>query len=432
MNGYKLLIARLKKRTILIIASFVLQSILGLFLGHHYDMGIFFVSGYEVSNWVAPYGIFPARSIFNNQAFFEELPGIGYPPPWGLFLGLMYFLIFEPTGNIFVYNLSIKLPSILSNITLAFIIERIAIQEGMKKEKSDKIFYFLLFNPFMIYISAIWGQFDSLVIMTSILAIIFLFNGKVKTSSVIMAFSASLKIIPLILLPALLLFIKRNYDLRRTLEFISTFSILFLSFVYSPFIIFNWDLRIILNDLDFHFIRAGCFTLFNILDLMYNTEILPHNMQFFGYLWILGLTLGYYELRKTRLRSRLDLFRWALSLIFILMLTRTWVSEQNIALLIPLSVLYSIRNIRDWIMVDLLWILAFIFTFFNTSPFQMFFLISPKPLKFIEALDQVYRIPRLFLKFITVIPWQIIGWLYVMQTFNKNIRKRTFALQWRN
>ncbi len=128
----------------------------------------------------------------------------------------------------------------------------------------------------------------------------------------------------------------------------------------------------------------------------------------------------------------MDLFRWALSLIFILMLTRTWVSEQNIALLIPLSVLYSIRNIRDWIMVDLLWILAFIFTFFNTSPFQMFFLISPKPLKFIEALDQVYRIPRLFLKFITVIPWQIIGWLYVTQTFNKNIRKRTFALQWRN
>jgi hypothetical protein len=53
----------------------------------------------------------------------------------------------------------------------------------------------------------------------------------------------------------------------------------------------------------------------------------------------------------------------------------------------------------------------------NTSPFQMFFLISSKPIEFIKEFDISYRIPRLMLKFILAVAWQVRGWIYVIRTF---------------
>lgn len=398
--------------------SFTLQSIIGLFLGHHFDMQIFYVVGNAVSNGFSPYGIFYPSLIFNNPNFFEKISGIGYPPPWGFFLGLVYKLVYEPTKNLYAYNLAIKVPSILSNIALAFIVERIAVQEGLRKTTTSKIFLFFLFNPFMIYISAIWGQFDSLVILTCILSLIFLTDNKIVLSSLLFAISVSLKIIPFVLFPAIILYIKRNYDSKQISEFILPFSIFSLILTYIPFVILNWDFNIIQKNLNIHFIRAGCFSLFNFFDLAYNIEFLPKELEFLGYLWILGLFLAYFFLNRTNLSNRLDLFRWASSIIFILFLTRSWVSEQNIVLLIPLMMLGLIKDYRRWIYVNFIMIIVLIFTFLNTSPFQMFFLISSEPLLFIRTLDAEYRFLRLIFKFSIIIPWYILGWSYIKHTLN--------------
>lgn len=404
------------RRFILVTLSIILQFTLAAFLGHHYDMGIFFTVGYAVSNGNSPYGLFPASIIFDNPAFFEELPGIGYPPPWALYLGLVYSLVYQTTKNIFVYNLAIKLPIILSNIGLAFIVERIAFTQNMKRETCNKMFYFLLFNPFIIYVSAIWGQFDSLVILTTILALNELYNHKIFSSAILIGLSSSLKILPLILLPMFIIFIKRNYDLKSNFKFITMFFSVFILLAYSPFLIFNWDTSIIFNNADFHFIRAGGFTLFNIFDLMYDQTFLFVDLEFLGYLWIPALLLTLFHLHKTRLDNYLDLVRWASSLFFVLMLTRSWVSEQNIVLLIPLVLLMTVSN-NNWSMAHFIWIMPLFFSFVNTSPFQMFFLISSKPIEFIKEFDLSYRIPRLMLKFILAVAWQVGGWIYVIRTF---------------
>jgi hypothetical protein len=379
-------------------------------------MQIFYVVGNAVSKGFTPYGIFYPSSIFNSPNFFEEISGIGYPPPWGFFLGIVYTFVYEPTKNIYAYNLAIKIPSILSNIALAFIVERIAIREGLRKITTSGIFLFFLFNPLTIYISAIWGQFDSLVILTCIMSLVFLTNKKIILSSLLFAISVSLKIIPFVLLPAMILFIKRNHGLKQISEFILPFAFFSLILTYIPFAIFNWDFNIIRANLDVHFVRAGCFTLFNIFDLIYNIEFLPKKLEFLGFLWIPGLLLAYFLLNRTNLSHKLDLFRWASSIIFILILTRSWVSEQNIVLLMPLVMLGLIRDPRSWIYVNLLTIIVFIFTFLNTSPFQMFFLISPEPLEFIRTLDLEYKFPRLFLKFLIIIPWHILGLIYIKRT----------------
>jgi len=396
--------------------SVTLQFALGLLLGHQYDMGIFFTAGYAVSKGLSPYGLFPARAIFGHPGLFEELPGIGYPPLWALYLGLTYLSVYNPTGNIFAYNLAIKLPSIASNIALAFIAEKIAAQEGVSEKDCRKVFYFFLFNPFMIYISAVWGQFDSLVILTSILATNALFCGNTKRSAFFLALSSSLKIIPLILAPMFMLFIKRKQNNFCNFQFILTVLSTLIVFSYIPFIIFGWNPNMILSDPSFHFHRAGGLSFYNVLELLLDTTTLPRSLDALGYLWIPALSLGYYLLSKTPLTSRMDLLRWASSLLFILMLSRTWVSEQNIILLIPLVLLHTVVNFREWTIVQLAWIVTFVFTIINGSIFQMFFLLSPVPYNLLKAFDQTYMNLRFIVRFITVIPWSVLGWTYVKRT----------------
>jgi Gpi18-like mannosyltransferase len=411
----------LKNRAVPLIVSIALQSVLGTFLGQQYDMQIFYTSGYVVSKGISPYGIFPTRAIFNNPNFFQELPGIGYPPPWGLYLALVYTVVYVPTGNLFAYNLAIKLPSIISNIALAFILERIAIQEGVKKEDSKKIFYFFLFNPLMIYISAVWGQFDSLVILTTILGINDLFHGRIKRSGLFFALSGSLKVIPLVLALVFLIFVKRNYSLKKILEFTLTSLAAFTIFSFLPFKIFGWNLwsvNRVVSDPGYQFDRAGGFTFFNILELTLGTTNLPQGWEFLGYVWIPSVIVGYYQLSRTPLASRMDLIRWASASLFILTLTRTWVSEQNILLLIPLVMLYSIVNHKNWKLTHMTWIITLVFTFMNGSPFQMFFLLSPEPYNLLRLFDQAYINVRFVLRFLTVIPWNVLGWLYIWRTIH--------------
>jgi uncharacterized membrane protein len=405
-----------RKRFFLILFSFMIQCILGLFLGHQYDIGIFLTSGYIAAKGDAPYGLFPASQIFDHQGFIEILPGLGYPPPWGLFLGLVYLIVYKSTSNLFVYNLAVKIPGILANIGLALIMEKIAIQEGIDKLNSNRIFHFFLFNPYFIYISAVWGQFDSVVTMLVILAINYLMRCKWIISSILIAFATSLKIIPLLLFPMYLIYLRRNYKSISSIKFVSTFIAVLIVLSYLPFKIFNWDPGIIISNLDFHFNRAGCFTFFNIFDLLSGKEKLPPGLEFLGYLWIPALVFLYYGLSKTKLENRIDLFRWASSIIFITILTRSWVSEQNIILLISLIILPTLVYNKNWKTISLTWILPLIFSIINTSPFQMFFLISPRPLAFIRELDKIVKFPRLLLKFLIVIPWQVLGWTYIIKS----------------
>ena len=79
----------IKYRILPVTVSIVIQTIIGLFLGHIYDMEIFFTAGHAVSHGIQPYGLFATRTIFGNPAFFEELPGIGYPPPLAKLLARM-------------------------------------------------------------------------------------------------------------------------------------------------------------------------------------------------------------------------------------------------------------------------------------------------------------------------------------------------------
>ncbi len=416
-------------RILLVVTSVAIQCVIGLFLGHQFDMSVFFVAGYLVSHGSSPYTYFDATRVFSSPGFYSLVPGIGYPPPWPLFLGLVYTLVFKPTGNMFAYNLAIKLPSIASNIALAFVVEKTALRIGLTRQHATKIFYFLLFNPFMIYISAAWGQFDSVVILTTIVSMTDLYEHRLKRSAILLALSAALKIIPLALAPLFILFIKRNLGLKQNLEFLLTGSIALATFTVAPFGVFGWDIGVILNTASSRFTNAGGFTPFNILDFAYHTINLPSDFAFVGYIWIPALVLGYYALTKTTLKTELDLTRWTMTALFILLLTRSWVSEQNALLLIPLIALQGSLVGKNWTFRHLMWIVPLIYTVLNLSTFQMFLLVYPDFIHPIIAVVQQFESPRHLLMFFAAVAWQALGWFYVRRAIDRHERSnRTMLL----
>jgi hypothetical protein len=50
------------------------------------------------------------------------MTSVGYPPPWPLALGILYRSVYALLPNLMVYNLAIKIPVIVANICLAYLV----------------------------------------------------------------------------------------------------------------------------------------------------------------------------------------------------------------------------------------------------------------------------------------------------------------------
>jgi Gpi18-like mannosyltransferase len=191
--------------------SLFLQLILGFFLGHNYDIRIFMATGFFAGTGQNPYIPQDLSALFHNAAF-RNLTTIGYPPPWTLVLGMIYRIVSAITPNLLVYNLAIKLPVIAANICLAFLVKNILMEMGAHPRSARKAWVFLLLNPFLLYTSAAWGQFDSVVALLSLLALANLYKGNYKSSAILLALALSCKPTALPLLPIVFIFIAGKPD----------------------------------------------------------------------------------------------------------------------------------------------------------------------------------------------------------------------------
>jgi hypothetical protein len=152
-------------------ASLLFQLVLGLFLTW-YDQRISMATGYL---WPRPESIFSQdlTGIFNNQSF-TGMTLHRLPTPWSLLLGGIYRLSYAIIPNLLVYNLAIKLPIIAANIALAYLVRGLIKERTSNEVISHRAWIFLLFNPYLLYFTAAWGQFDSLVALCTLLSLVLL------------------------------------------------------------------------------------------------------------------------------------------------------------------------------------------------------------------------------------------------------------------
>lgn len=398
---------------LMVILSVLVQLPLAIFLGHYFDERVFMATGYMVSQGLNPYQPHVITGVFDNPHFTGVLPVIGYPPIWPLLLGLIYRLTFNITPNLFLYNFAIKIPVIASNIGLAFLVKKLMQKSNLPDKTVRFAWIFLLFNPFILLTTVAWGQFDTLLALLCVASIVLLYEGKMEACALTLALSIAIKpvALPLIGLPILFCTINAcRRNLRHALVFLST---LFAS-SFMLFYVLSWALPFAPTELTAHLRMAGGLTIFNLTEIFTGQLTLPVGLELLGWIWLPAVLLGYYAVYRNPPNSLSGLFASAAGLLLIFFLTRTWLSEQNITLLLPfLLILLGYGRISKRT-IHLAWIIPLVFMFLNLSVPQLFFLVSPEIMSQLTQLDEYIRFWRLLAKFAVAVAWQVFAWSMVV------------------
>ncbi len=405
---------RVNREILIVIISIAVQVPLAIFLGHYYDERSFIDTGYLVSAGLNPYQPHLITIFSSNPDLTGINPIIGYPPLWPLLLGLIYRLTFNIIPNLFLYNFAIKIPVIASNIALAYVTKTVMLQVGASEKKAKAAWLFLLFNPFTLLTTTAWGEFDTLIALLCVASIYFLSKCNVGKSSLLLAISLVLKpiSIPLIGLP-LVCYQTRKAKKIALYLFVAFLVLLALWFV--PFYLLHWMVPSSGFQVSSYFKMAGGMTIFSFVELLWNKTTFPSNLQFLGYLWIPALLIAYYFIYRNPPKSLVETAQAAVGLLLVFFLTRSWISEPNINVILPLAVIalsFKKLNFRNFMFLSMI---PLVFPFFNTSFPQLFFLVSPSIISSLVQLDQHIRIWRLIGRFIVVAAWQVFAWKLVFE-----------------
>jgi hypothetical protein len=146
-----------------------------------------------------------------------------------------------------------------------------------------------------------------------------------------------------------------------------------------------------------------------VVEFFQKNALLPAGLEFLGYLWIPALLLGYYFVYRNPPKNARQLFQSSVFLLLVFFLSRTWLSEPNINLLLPLFLLllgYGKIGMKTF---HLGWIIPFAFVFLNYAFPQLFFLVYPQIMGSIAEFDVQFGTVRLIGRFIVTILWYIIA-----------------------
>lgn len=148
------------------------------------------------------------------RQFYSDSVWTNYTPGYLYVLYLLGFLnsIFHFSGDTF--HIILKLPAIIADLFIAVFIYKIL--EYRTSYQSAKIAVILfLFNPGLIFNSAVWGQIDSFLTFFLLLSVLFLTKHKLALSSIIIAIACLIKPQALALAPLFLIFIIKNFSIKN-------------------------------------------------------------------------------------------------------------------------------------------------------------------------------------------------------------------------
>jgi dolichol-phosphate mannosyltransferase len=212
----------LSDRKAMYLLSFVIQCVLAALFIHDWDGFVFERSARDLLlGGVSPYqtAVSAPPYIFNMY----DVPPIpewyAYPPLPLLMFGSTYGLgLLVPFSSPAFLRLCLKLPFIFGNLLLARVSARLV---GNDKALS-RTELFLLFNPFLIFIGAVWGMFDSLMVLFMIASLLMIRRKRPAMAGAAFGAAALLKLFPVFFLPAVLFWAQRRTGNRGAGRFLAT------------------------------------------------------------------------------------------------------------------------------------------------------------------------------------------------------------------
>lgn len=197
----------------------------------------FFYDTFNFQNWLSAANLFaqginPYQFCYNLQIFdmfpypsmFLYLISLGYEVLQAF--GLRWFLVF------------FKSLLAISNVVSGYLIFRIVIALKGDSHLAKKAACLFVFNPLLVYVTSVQGEFDPLVILFTVLAAyFFVLNKRLTLSALSLGVGFSLKLYPLLLLPFFLVYVK-NFKKKVTFTLLVIAPMLLASL---PFLILDYQ-----------------------------------------------------------------------------------------------------------------------------------------------------------------------------------------------
>jgi hypothetical protein len=398
---------KLNRDILFVLLSLILQVPLAVFLGHFYDDRVFMATGYLVNAGLNPYVPYNFAEVFPAAVISGYIPSIGYPLLWPMWLGLVYKISFGINQNLFLYNFLIKIPIIAADICLAFLVRHILVDMEVSRQKAQTAFLLILFNPFILLSTVAWSQIDAIVALLAVASFYLLGKGKVAWCAVCLAVAVALKPIALPLAPLPIFFSSSIIAKKKKIMYVALFSVILAVCVFVPFLVAGWRIPLAPSELSSQVQMAGGMTLFDVLEVFQVQSNLPQALGFLGYLWIPALLIVYYVIYRNRPSTFNELIEKAILVMLVFLLFRTWVSEPNLNLLLPLMLLaasFNALRLRDF---HLTWIIPLIFMLPNYTFPQLFFLVNPSIMTSLQLFNTQYGTLRVVAQLLVVVVWQV-------------------------
>ena len=392
-----------------LLASLAIQLVLAALLGHSFDTRVFMGTGYLVGTGQVPYAMHDAAGLHADAAFLLGI--IGYPPPWPLLAGLLYRVSYAVVPNVVVYNLALKLPMVVATIGLAAFAAAAVEDLGLGPRTSRTAFAWLLLNPMILLTGVAWGQIDVIVALSALAALVTLLAGRRGASALLLALAICVKPIALPLLPAAVVYLWRR-SVRDALLYAALTSVGIVVLYIVPFYVFGWSRLPFTQHLNRHFVMAGALSITTVVRAVSGPVLLSGHWWLLGLLWAPALLAAIAVF--LRRRDSEDLFRMSLAFVLVVFLTRTWLAEPNVVLLLPLALILTLTGALDRRLLVALWALPLAFAVFNASPLQLLWVASPGAMR--ASLDAVspYGETLLAIRAGLVVAWQVVGWWTVV------------------
>jgi hypothetical protein len=154
-------------------------------------------------------------------------PGENFAESYHSFVGDKVYLPF--------LDMVTKMPLIISDILVAILLMKI-VNEFTEGRRAHRVALMWLLNPYVIFISSIWGMFDSLPALFTLLAVWLFMKKKYDKSALSLGIASLFKIYPIVLVPLLALILyKKTKSAFSSMEYFlipicMTFLVTFISF----------------------------------------------------------------------------------------------------------------------------------------------------------------------------------------------------------
>ena len=149
-----------------LLAGLIIREAFSFWTGHLYDFEAWVRTGFLVAQGQNPY-VTPGSPVPGVSFAFltQNLVTEAYLPFWPVLLGELYRLwMVVGGGNRFVLYFLLKQPGICADVATAFLLYRLAGRWTGAEAPALALLAFWSFFPYAIIITAIWGQFDSIVV----------------------------------------------------------------------------------------------------------------------------------------------------------------------------------------------------------------------------------------------------------------------------